>query len=162
MVRLVAEKRYGRYRALSRRPATAIFRSVLLRLLNRGIAVALCVTVFFMGITPLGRRGAVARAQSEAPAGADPAAAPPFETASAYRLRDAVPVSAFVAAPPDTVEEDDFFLPEETDRKNLIRDITVFVIASVFVAFFIIKVFIEKDDDPPPDDDNGKNIPPPQ
>jgi len=57
---------------------------------------------------------------------------------------------------PDTTE---FDFPED-DHKHLARDITVWVIASAFVAYFIIKVFIEKDDEPAPDDKPpGKTIP---
>jgi hypothetical protein len=146
---------------LSRRVADGIFPAVLLRTLHRVVTVALCVTVFFMGLTPARARAAGADRQgSAAPAGDEPAQS--AATAVSYRLRDAVPAASFVTAPPDTIEDDDFFLPEETDNKKLVRDIAVFVIVAVFVAFFIIKVFIEEDDDPPPDDGNGKPITPPQ
>jgi len=62
------------------------------------------------------------------------------------------------SAQPDTTSEFEF--PEE-DNKHLVRDITVFVIVSAFVAFFLIKVFLE--DDPPeqPDDDGGGKVIPP-
>lgn len=130
---------------------------MLLRILHRVVAVALCVTVFFMGITPVRARGSSA-ARNVSPGAV--AAGKPVEVS--YRLRDAIPVAAFVAEPPDTTEEDDFFLPEETDNKKLIRDITVFVIVAAFVAFFIIKVFIEEDEEPPPDDNNGKPVPLPE
>lgn len=59
-------------------------------------------------------------------------------------------------ADPDTTE---FDFPED-EHKHLARDITVWVIASAFVAYFIIKVFIEKDDEPAPDNKPpGKTIP---
>jgi hypothetical protein len=127
-------------------------------MLNRVVAVVLCVTVVVTGLSPLpaGAAGAERAAR--------PGATPPGSlegTQVSYRLRDAVPASSLVAAPPDTTE-DDFFLPEETDNKNLVRDITVFVIVTAFVAYFIIKVFIENDPDPPPDDTNGKPITPPK
>ncbi len=154
MVRLVALSRYERSWTLSRRSPAVIFPTVLLSILNRVVAVALCVTVFVSGLPPAPSRAA----DGEVAAATDAA-----EVAStvSYRLRDAVPASSFIAAPPDSTE-DDFFLPEETDNRKLVRDIAVFVIVAAFVAFFIIKVFIEKDPDPPPDDPNGKPIPPPQ
>lgn len=143
---------------MSRYPVTAIFPPVLFNVLNRVIAVALCVTVLCMGLTP-----PRARADEEARAdSAETAQEPAGVSVASHRLRDAIPASSFVAAPPDTAEEDPFFLPEETDKKKLIRDITVFVIVCAFVAFFIVKVFIEKDDDPPPDDDGGKPVPLPE
>lgn len=62
-------------------------------------------------------------------------------------LRDAVPSAGFAAAPEDTT--DDEFLPEEHDTKKLIWDIAAWVVGAALVAFFIIKVFIEKDPDEP-------------
>jgi hypothetical protein len=65
----------------------------------------------------------------------------------------AVPASY---AEPDTAE---FDFPDD-DRKHLARDITVWVIASAFVAYFLIKVFIEQDDESTPEDQPpGKTIP---
>jgi hypothetical protein len=62
------------------------------------------------------------------------------------------------AAEPDSTE-DEFDFPDE-EKNHLARDITVFVIASAFVAFFIIKVFLEGDTDTPEDDGGGgKPIP---
>ena len=61
------------------------------------------------------------------------------------------PVLAFGAlnayADPDTSE---FEFPGE-ENEHLARDITVWVIAASFVAFFIVKVFIEDSDDEPED-----------
>lgn len=71
-------------------------------------------------------------------------------------LRFAVPLSHNYVQP-DTTE---FDFPEEED-KHLIRDITVFVIVSAFIAYFLIKVFLEEDveqEKTPPDD--GKEPPP--
>jgi hypothetical protein len=67
-------------------------------------------------------------------------------------------MGAFAAgyADPDTTE---FDFPED-EHKHLVRDIAAWVIASAFVAYFIIKVFIEKDKTSSPDDKPpGKTIP---
>ena len=62
----------------------------------------------------------------------------------------------FATSQPDTTE---FEFPED-ERKHLTRDITVFVIASAFVAYFIIKVFLEGDtDDETEPTKPGKPIP---
>ena len=71
-------------------------------------------------------------------------------------LRYAVPVAGAYAQP-DTTE---FDFPEE-EKKHLARDITVFVIVSAFVAYFIIKVFLEGDKDENNTDDTGNGKPPP-
>ena len=72
-------------------------------------------------------------------------------------LRFAVPVTGGYAQPDST----EFQFPEE-EKKHLARDITVFVIVSVFVAYFLIKVFLEGDKDEGETDDggNGKQPPP--
>lgn len=57
---------------------------------------------------------------------------------------------------PDTT---DFEFPDE-ENKHLVRDVTVWVIASAFVAYFIIKVFLEEDE--PEEEEEGppgKDIP---
>ena len=160
LVRLVAEETYGSGWALSRHSQAAIFRPVLLAVVNRVVAVTLCVTVFFLGL-PGGSPGPTARAAAvPAAAGNRPSDASAEE--ASFLLRDAVPAAGFVAPPPDTTEDDDFFLPEETDRKKLVQDIAVFVIVAAFVAVFIIKVFIEKDEEPAAAPPNGKPIPPPE
>ena len=48
---------------------------------------------------------------------------------------------------------------EETNQKNLVRDVGIFIVLSAFVGFFLIKVFLEGDTQQPPDDDPGKEIP---
>ena len=48
---------------------------------------------------------------------------------------------------------------EETNQKNLVRDVGIFIVLSAFVGFFLIKVFLEGDTQQRPDDDNGKEIP---
>jgi hypothetical protein len=119
--------------------------------------VAILVSV---SLLPLGTPAAGARAGETAPAtGAGQSTA---EAVDDHYLRDAVALAGFVPEPPDTVSEDDFVLPEETDNKKLYRDIAVFVVASAFVAFFIIKVFIEEDEEPADDGSNGKDVPPPR
>jgi hypothetical protein len=76
---------------------------------------------------------------------------------SARSLRYAVPMTGGYAQPDST----EFEFPEE-EKKHLARDITVFVIVSVFVAYFLIKVFLEgdKDEGESDDGDNGKKPPP--
>ena len=71
-------------------------------------------------------------------------------------LRYAIPATGGFADPDST----EFDFPDD-ENKHLVRDITVFVIASVFVAIFIIKVFLEEDE--PEDDggDGGNGKPPP-
>lgn len=65
---------------------------------------------------------------------------------------------AMVASDPDTSQAG-FEFPEE-EKKHLARDITVFVIVSVFVAAFVINVFLKGDTDTPPDNGPpGKTIP---
>jgi hypothetical protein len=90
------------------------------------------------------------------------AAPAPVSTATvADAVSAGVPVLALgglesAGAEPDTTE---FEFPDE-DKKHLARDITVWLIASAFVAFFIVKVFIEKDEETPPDNKPpGKTIP---
>jgi hypothetical protein len=57
---------------------------------------------------------------------------------------------------PDTTE---FEFPEE-EKKHLVRDVTIFVIASVFVAYFVIKVFLEGDTEEEDTPGNGgKDVP---
>jgi hypothetical protein len=123
--------------------------------LKTGVVLVVTVSLVVAGIPRVGARTTAGPARAVA---ADAAAAEPH---GEYFLRDAVPAT-WTPEPPDTVVDDDFFLPEETDRGKLYRDIAVFIIASAMVAFFIIKVFIEEDDEPAPDDDNGKDIPPPR
>jgi len=50
--------------------------------------------------------------------------------------------------------------PEDEKDDHLIRDIAVFLVVAAFVAFFIIKVWLEGDEEPPPEEEGGKEIPP--
>jgi hypothetical protein len=71
-------------------------------------------------------------------------------------LRHAIPATGGFAQPDST----EFDFPED-ENKHLVRDITVFLIASVFVAYFIIKVFLEEDKTEDDGDDGGNGKPPP-
>jgi len=133
----------------------AILAQVILSAINRFIAILLSICLIAASMprvlaNPAGGKPERARIA----AGADPAP----HAADEHFLRDAIPVAGFATEPPDTTE-DDFFLPEETDKKKLYRDIAVFVVVSAFVAFFIIKVFIEEDDEPADPEPPGKDIP---
>lgn len=104
--------------------------------------------------------GTQTSAEAAALPAADPApdGATPSSEAVARAVAAGAPVLAYGAlnasAEPDTTE---FEFPD--DEKHLARDITVWVIASAFVAFFIIKVFLEKDKDEPVDNSPpGKQI----
>jgi hypothetical protein len=133
---------------------------VITQAFKRALVLLVSICLVSSGI-PGNTRAGDARGDADArPAAAEPTAVPAAPSADDHFLRDAVASAGFAAQPPDTVD-DDFFLPEETDKKKLYRDIAVFVIAAAFVAFFIIKVFIEKDEEPAEDDGNGKDIPPP-
>lgn len=57
----------------------------------------------------------------------------------------------------DTTE---YEFPEEEEAKGLWKDVALWVIVAGFVAFFIIKVFLEGEKDEAPEDDGGKEIPP--
>jgi hypothetical protein len=89
------------------------------------------------------------------------AAAPAPAPASDHFLRDSIPATSFAADPPDTTD-DDFVLPEEKSKKQLAKEIAIWTLAVAFVAFFIVKVFIEDDDEPADDGGGGKDVPPPQ
>ena len=65
------------------------------------------------------------------------------------------------AALSDTTEVEFPGEGEEKTSKQLVKDITVFVIVSAFVGYFLVKVFLEGDEEETPDDDGGKIIPDP-
>jgi len=93
-------------------------------------------------------RGTQTPAEAAALPSSDPSPDPatPSPAAVSRAVADGVPVLAYGAlkasAEPDSTE---FEFPD--DEKHLARDITVWIIASAFVAFFIIKVFLEEDKD---------------
>lgn len=66
---------------------------------------------------------------------------------------------SYALAQPDTVEGG-FEFPEE-EKSHTVRDVAVFVIVSAFVAYFIIKVFLEGDEDEGTTDSGGKDVPNP-
>ena len=77
------------------------------------------------------------------------------ETSNVVPLRYAVAMGQTYAQPDTT----DFEFPEEEER-HLVRDISIFLIASVFVGYFIIKVFLEGDtEEDQPEEGNGKPTP---
>ena len=66
--------------------------------------------------------------------------------------------TSFTFAYGDTI---DYEFPEEEKERNIYREIALYTIVAGFVAFFIIKVFLEGDttEDEPPS--GGKPPPPP-
>jgi hypothetical protein len=80
----------------------------------------------------------------------------PAPSDSATPLRYALPMSGGQAEPDST----EFEFPEE-EGKHLYRDIAVFTIVSVFLAYFVIKVFLEGDSEEDTQDDSGGKDPPP-
>jgi hypothetical protein len=57
---------------------------------------------------------------------------------------------------PDSTET---VLFEEEEERNLVKEITVWVIGAAFVGYFIIKVFLEGDEEEPAPDKPKKEIP---
>lgn len=60
---------------------------------------------------------------------------------------------------PDDVDTTTVPYDFEEEERHLAREITVFVIVSAFVAYFIVKVFFEKDEEPEPPPKQGKQVP---
>jgi hypothetical protein len=89
------------------------------------------------------------------------AAEPAPQPAGDHFLRDAIPAAVTASDPPDTTE-DGFTLPDEKSKKKLTKEIVMWVVVAAFVAYFIVKVFIEKDDASSDSGNNGKPITPPQ
>ncbi|UCG53110.1 MAG: hypothetical protein JSW58_06040 [Candidatus Latescibacterota bacterium] len=90
------------------------------------------------------------------------AAAPALQTwgAADFTLAGWEPSLSFLttSARTDTTELE-FPVEEEESRKHLIRDIGIFVVVSAFLAFFIVKVFIEEEEEQPPPETPGKEVP---
>jgi hypothetical protein len=130
--------------------------------LNRAMVVVLVACIIAAGLprrapATAALRGGASSPDSAASLDLDTAGNPPAPS-SRHRVPGA-PVLALGAlnayADPDTSE---FQFPED-DSETLVRDITVWVIASAFVAYFIIKVFLEEEDDEPEDEGPpGKRI----
>lgn len=76
------------------------------------------------------------------------------------RLAGWSPSPAFFSggAAADTTELE---FPEEEDEshKHLVRDVGIFIVVSAFLAYFLVKVFLEGEEEEPPPEDNGKQIP---
>lgn len=124
--------------------------------LRRCVAGTVAVCLLSAGFSRTGPGSARAQANTRVYAAADDA-----RPGNDHFLRDSIPATSFAADPPDT-SADDFVLPEEKSKKQLAKEIAIWAVAAAFVAFFIVKVFIQEDDEPPPDDDGGKDVPPPQ
>ena len=77
-----------------------------------------------------------------------------------FSLRGWKPTLAFFhsSAAADTTELE-FPEEEEEKREHLIRDIGIFMVVSAFLAFFLVKVFLEGEEEERPDDGGGKEIP---
>jgi hypothetical protein len=87
---------------------------------------------------------------------ADEAAAPesPIDRLSTTSFGTMRHVFAFA----DTTEYE--FPEEEEGREHLWRDVALWVVVAGFVAFFVIKVFLQGDTDEPAEEKPGKEIPP--
>ena len=93
-------------------------------------------------------------------ASADDAAAPVSPSAAPADTFDSLRYDGWKAAfaRSDTTG---YEFPEDEDENHLVRDITVFLIVATFLAFFIIKVWLEGDEEEDaPDTGGGKEIPP--
>ncbi len=88
-------------------------------------------------------------------------AQPELATSHDHFLRDSIPATLAATEPPDSTD-DGFVLPEEKSKKQITKEIVMWTVIAAFVAFFIVKVFIEKDDDTADTGSNGKPITPPQ
>ena len=63
------------------------------------------------------------------------------------------------AMQPDSASSGNMDYGKEEKNGHLIRDISVFLIVSAFVGYFLIKVFIEGETTEPSSNNNGKVIP---
>jgi len=129
------------------------------RLLVYGVCCAFVSLVYPHGVVGKGSGLEGSRTSEEAalvefdgPANRPSAPFIPF-TFSGWR-----PTPAFLSssALSDTTELE---FPEDEKEKHLVRDVGIFIVVSAFVAYFVIKVFLEgeKNEATPPDD--GKDIP---
>ena len=145
---------------MSRRAAAAIFEAVInhtwkgsaFRRLIAG-SVSLCLVA--AGFPSHGVRPARAQTHMRVQASAEPG------PANDHFLRDAIPATLAASTPPDTADTG-FTLPEEKSKKQITKEIVMWTLIAAFVAFFIVKVFIEKDNSSSNSGSNGKPIPPPQ
>jgi hypothetical protein len=90
---------------------------------------------------------------------ADEAASPAGAVASGVSARGAGG-RLFAESRPDTLSGRGF-TPDDENENHLVRDIGVFLIVSVFVAYFLIKVFLEGETEDNPPASGGKVVPNP-
>lgn len=116
-------------------------------LAKKCLVYLVCITLVQLSI-PRGARGG-----GGFPRGHDSAdkaaAARPEQLSNGHTLSDGWQY-AFASA--DTT---DYEFPEEEEKRNLVREVAMYVVIAGFVAFFIIKVFLEGDTDLPPSDNGG-------
>jgi hypothetical protein len=124
---------------------------------RRLVAGAVSVCIVAAGFPSQGVKTAHAQAHTRVQA----SAAPDTPSGNEHFLRDAIPSSLTASSPPDT-SDTGFTLPEEKSKKQLTKEIVMWVLIASFVAFFIVKVFIEKDNSSTSSGNNGKPITPPQ
>jgi hypothetical protein len=124
---------------------------------RRLIAGAVSVCIVAAGFPSHGVKAANAQAHARVQASAGPDA----PSGNDHLLRDAIPATLMANAPPDT-SDTGFTLPEEKSKKQITKEIVMWTLIAAFVAFFIVKVFIEKDNSSTSSGTNGKPITPPQ
>jgi hypothetical protein len=133
---------------LSRTSPSLIFKDVGMKALARKYLV------FLLSAAMLGVTARPARSQPEWRGGkrtAGEAAAPGPVAAPGFAARDALDW-----AYADTT---DYEFPEDEERKHLWRDVALWVVVAGFVAYFVIKVFLEEEPDGPTPEDPGKDPP---
>jgi len=113
--------------------------------LKNFVVTVLCLAVVFVAMPrPAKGKGAFSYGKPTSDEAAAPEIAAPPDALGTYALQD-------------TTEYD---FPEEEDQKRLWRDVALWVIVAGFVAFFVIKVFLEGEKDETEEDEGGKPIPP--
>lgn len=147
---------------MSRRAPTAIFELVInhnwIRCsFRRGVAGMVCFCFACTSFWPHGVRTARGQTHVRVESTSEPGTSLSHD----HFLRDSIPATMAASAPPDTAD-DGFTLPEEKSKKQLTKEIVMWTVIAAFVAFFIVKVFIEKDDAPVESGSNGKPITPPR
>lgn len=119
------------------------------RAFRRLVVITLCCSVVAFGV-PLRR----AAAAGEWRRGNDTAA----EAAAVTLVGGFASSGLFSAAHGDTVG---YEFPEDEEKpRNVVKDVIVWTAIAGFVAFFVIKVFLEGDTDTPEPPSGGKDAPP--
>jgi hypothetical protein len=126
----------------------------MIHFLRKTIVFALTGAITLAAIPPSLHAG------GEIPSGADSAEQAASPDLKAFHSQKAVPgrwngsYAAF-----DTTGYD--FPEEEEEKRNIVKEVAIWVGVAAFVAFFVIKVFLEGDtDETPTDDGGGKDVPP--